>query len=252
VTAEQIVAITGLDVANSISIGKIGGVSKIYSVGGFADLGVGYKVGGSEVISSTRVGDLVALKIDGTEVISSARAATLVSAALDTAAARKITITPVASPGAHTVAQHGTTGATTYGYKCASLLSDGTTSSEANAEVTIANGNATLSATDHIAITPPAVTGATLIAIYRTTGGATQGKIGTCAPGASFNDTGLAASGAAPTVNNTGVISGGRPLIQELTAPTLKGEMTFAYDSGTGKMKLYIFDGSNTFVFSSD
>lgn len=116
-----------------------------------------------------------------------------------------INMKSLATPTGLTVAPQGTTGATTYGYKVAALLADGTTTTAATSEVTIANGNATLTATEYNKIDWTAVTGATCYNVFRTTGGATQGKItATCQTAITLNDTGIAASGSAPSTNGTG------------------------------------------------
>ena len=118
-----------------------------------------------------------------------------------------INMKSLATPTGLTVVPQGTTGATTYGYKVAALLADGTTTTAATAEVTIANGNATLTATEFNRISWTAVTGATSYNVFRITGGATQGKI-TATPitAVTLDDPGTAASGAAPTANGTGSI----------------------------------------------
>jgi hypothetical protein len=122
--------------------------------------------------------------------------------------AGSIALQSLVVPNAPTITHGGTTGATTHGYKIVALLADGTTGTVASAETTNATGNATLDVTNYNIVTITAVTGATSYDIYRTTGGATQGKIGN-STGVAFNDTGLAASGSAPTVNSTGYITGG-------------------------------------------
>jgi hypothetical protein len=114
-----------------------------------------------------------------------------------------INMKSLATPSTPVITQGGTGGVVAYGYKVTALLADGTTSTAASAEGTTATGNATLGAVNYNIITITAVTGATSYDVYRITGGATQGKIGN-STALTFNDTGLAASGAAPTVNSTG------------------------------------------------
>lgn len=109
------------------------------------------------------------------------------------------------TPATPTVVTHGTAGVTTYGYKAVARMPDvdfsfaGSGKSAASAEGTVGTGNATLSATNYNTATVTAVTGAIGYDWYRTTGGATQGLIGTTtAP--TINDIGLAASGTAPSI----------------------------------------------------
>lgn len=100
------------------------------------------------------------------------------------------------------VAATGTTGATAYGYKLTAVK--GGMETEATAEVTIADGNATLSATNYNAITWDDVEDADGFNIYRITGGAAQGYVGHVPAGVlAFSDTGLTAGKAAPTTNTT-------------------------------------------------
>src|SRR5215207_573749 len=79
------------------------------------------------------------------------------------------------------VAPQGAAGAVTYGYRVTALGGGGETTGAT--EGTTATGNATLSVTNFNRVTWSAVTGASGYAIYRTTGGATQGKIGTVVAG---------------------------------------------------------------------
>ena len=102
----------------------------------------------------------------------------------------------VANCGTVTGAQHGTTGATARKYKVVCVAEDGTEAA-ASAEVTIADGNATLSETDHIALTWTAVAGAASYKVYRTleVGALKAGYIGPATSAAhAFDDTGIAAS----------------------------------------------------------
>jgi|SRR5215218_1800254 len=107
----------------------------------------------------------------------------------------------LAAPTGVAVAPQGAAGAVTYGYRVSALGGGGETL--AATEVTTATGNATLDATNFNRISWNAVAGASGYVIYRTTGGATQGRIGTkntTAP-LQFDDTGLAASGAVASGN---------------------------------------------------
>lgn len=113
-----------------------------------------------------------------------------------------LTTVALSTPATPVITQGGTGGAASYGYKVACLAGDGTTTA-ASAEGTTATGNATLDGTNYNIITFTASTGSTTCDVFRTTGGATQGKIGNTAT-SPFNDTGLAASGSAPSANTTG------------------------------------------------
>ena len=161
-----------------------------------------------------------------------------------------IAIQALTTPGTPGVGGSG--GSTTYGYKVTALLADGVSETEASVEGITTSGHVPLNSTYYNTVSWTAVPGATYYNVYRTTGPATTGKI-TASPitATTFHDTGMAASGAAPTVNSTGAVSGGKIVIRESDAPDLMNELVFKYDSGDGKMKLRIFDGANTFVFES-
>jgi hypothetical protein len=116
-----------------------------------------------------------------------------------------LTTVALATPAVPVITQGGTGGAVTYGYKIACLAGDGTTTA-ASTEGTTATGNATLSATDYNIVTFTKSPSSTTCEVFRITGGATQGKIGTTAA-SPFNDTGLVASGAAPTAGTTGRVT---------------------------------------------
>lgn len=112
--------------------------------------------------------------------------------------------------------QAGAAGATNYWY-CVS----GTDARGGIREVCdqIAAGNAALDGTKYNIITIPAWTGTVLPVgacnVYRTTGGATQGKIGTiasCSAGGNLHDTGLAGDGATPPRETSGAITLSGPL----------------------------------------
>lgn len=96
----------------------------------------------------------------------------------------------------------GTAGVTTYGYKIAAVDLVGNTNI-AGTEGTTTTGNATLSTSNYNIATFTAIAGTVKYNVYRTTGGATQGLIGSTTS-LFFNDTGLAASGSAPASNTTG------------------------------------------------
>ena len=95
--------------------------------------------------------------------------------------------TPTTIPTTLTVTPIGTPGTTTYGYRVSATTTAGT--SILCAEVTTATGNATLSATNYNALAWTAVANATEYNIYRTTGGLTQGLLGT-ATTATYTDDG--------------------------------------------------------------
>ena len=100
------------------------------------------------------------------------------------------------------------TAATTYTYKLVARLADGSTT-EAGAASTTAAGHATLSAANYNALSWSAVSGAASYDVYRTVGGATQGKIASATTALSLSDTGLAGGGeTAPTVDTTGRLTG--------------------------------------------
>jgi hypothetical protein len=115
----------------------------------------------------------------------------------------------LATPGTPTVTPTGpgTPAGTAWGYKIVAKLADGTTVTAAGAEGTTATGAATLGATNYNALSWSAVTGASYYDVYRTTAGGTPsstGRISTSGTAVTFNDTGIAGSGSAPTVNGTG------------------------------------------------
>lgn len=113
--------------------------------------------------------------------------------------------TILANPSAPVITNGGSAGTTTYSYRVVARTSIGTTTAASDAGTTT-TGNATLSGANYNIITWSAVTGAMGYDVYRTAGGATQGKINASIIGAStltFNDTGLAGSGTAPVANTT-------------------------------------------------
>jgi len=121
-----------------------------------------------------------------------------------------LTASGLATPGAITVTPTGTTGATTYTYRLVWRLPDGTTT-EGGAASTTAAGHATLSASNYNALSWAAGPAGTVTDVYRTVGGATQGKIASGLTGTTLSDTGLAGGGeTAPTVDGTGVVTGDR------------------------------------------
>ena len=130
--------------------------------------------------------------------------------------------TQCTAPGPpYSVTAVGTTGSTTYSYVYVGLDANGNGVSSATS--TITNGNAVLSSVNYNSMELSGSTeplGYSAIAVYRTVGGATQGRIGlfTLAVGnyqrfynGVFNDTGQTADGTTPPVANvTGsIISSG-------------------------------------------
>jgi hypothetical protein len=91
----------------------------------------------------------------------------------------QVSIVPLETPEAPTLARVGVAGETTYSYQVVAIQGDG--HSAASEEATIETGPATLTSSRRIAITPPYVRGARYYDIYRTAGGDSQGKIGTVA-----------------------------------------------------------------------
>lgn len=121
--------------------------------------------------------------------------------------ARSILLEPYAlvTPGSPLVSPQGTPGSTTYGYKITSTNVTG--ESAASQEKTIATGHATLDGTNFNRLTWTADPAATGYKIYRTTGGATTGLLGT-STAATFDDTGITGDGEdAPTENTSGIES---------------------------------------------
>jgi hypothetical protein len=118
----------------------------------------------------------------------------------------------LSTPGTPTVAATGTNNSKAWGYEVAALDASGNVTTAASAQGTTspAHGATTLTSGNFETITWSAVTGATSYKIYRTSipsGGSpsTTGLIGTTTA-LTFNDTGIAATGSAPTVNTTGSI----------------------------------------------
>jgi hypothetical protein len=116
----------------------------------------------------------------------------------------------LATPAAPTVTPQGTTGAQRWDYTITAVNAYGGETLASSAGTT-ATGNATLTGTNFNRVTWSAVSGATSYKIYRTfTTGATSptttGLVGSTTT-LSFDDTGFAAVGSAPTVNTTGQLT---------------------------------------------
>ncbi len=117
-------------------------------------------------------------------------------------------VTALAVPAAPTVVVIGTAGTTTWAYTVTATSAIGETTASTATSVT--TGNAILSGTNLNRITWTAVTGAVTYKVYRTTAGGTPASTGLIAtindPTVTFDDTGVAGSGASPTINSSGDI----------------------------------------------
>lgn len=163
----------------------------------------------------------------------------------------------VADPAIDAVTPQGASGSTTYGYKIVGVTANGNRTA-ASAEDTTATGNATLDGTNFNRITWTDVAGADTYEVYRTTGGATQGLIGTVAAGVEqFDDTGLEGDGATePSTNGTGtgaaqeVHAYGRKSVQ--ISGTFVGEVvvegTLDRDAGWLAISPVAVDGGGIFL----
>lgn len=129
-----------------------------------------------------------------------------------------------ANPDAPTVTNQGAAGAAARSWKIVAVAADGTKSAASTAGST-ATGHASPDGTNFDRLTWPAVPGASSYEVWRTAGGATQGKIGATS-GTTFDDTGLAGDGAtAPTTNGTGYGAASR--VDDLQALTAQVDGTF-------------------------
>jgi len=145
-----------------------------------------------------------------------------------------------AIPPAFSVYQHGTSGSTTYTYACTSVAANGESPAST---ATITTGNATLSATNYIEVACFGVPGAQSLNIYRTVGGATQGKIANVPNGngnfpdaSNFDDTGIAGDGTSPPgTNTTGSFTGYGPT----SAFTIGGSPICTLATGCGTSMVY-------------
>lgn len=137
------------------------------------------------------------------------------------------------TPPAPSISNVGSAGATTYTYGVSSVDASGN-NTPLSATTSTTTGNASLSGSNYNVIsfnnvnTGLQVIGATSFNVYRTAGGATQGLIGNVAATGntitlSLNDTGLAASGSAPTVDATGTVQGGIINVGKATVSTMAG-----------------------------
>lgn len=117
-----------------------------------------------------------------------------------------VKITGLATPGTPTVTPQGAPGTTAWGYKMTAVGVNGET--VASLEGTTTTGNAVLSATNFNRVSWAAVAGAVSYNVYRTTAGGTPntlGKVGNTTA-TTFDDIGLAASGAVPTEDTSDIV----------------------------------------------
>lgn len=201
-----------------------------------------------------------------TKLTASSGGAATVSIVLDTPGAAGDTNTEnVTNAGFAVTGFADPTHATTYTYKLVARLADDSTT-EAGAASTTAAGHATLSAANYNALSWSAVTGAASYDVYRTVGGATQGKILSAAAVTALNDTGLAGGGeTAPTVDGTGritsdALTSGRVAIIG-TGGRIEDDAGLTYDAATDALTVsgkvtsprYELDVASNFgaVFSS-
>lgn len=111
----------------------------------------------------------------------------------------------IGMPTGLAIANEGTAGSTSYGYRVVAVNENGETL--ACAEVTTSTGNATLDETNYNALTWDEVTGATSYDVYRTTSGGSPSTTGLIdsPTDAELNDTGLAGDSATvPAEDMTG------------------------------------------------
>jgi fibronectin-binding autotransporter adhesin len=160
-----------------------------------------------------------------------------------------LTVASIPAPATPTITKTGTAGTSTYGYKVTAL--DGLGESLPSVEGSISTGFSPLDATHFTTVTWATVGGAFQYKVYRTTvsgGGspATTGLIGTVAATVtSLNDTGLAASGSAPTTNTTGGgFFSGAVTIKNTSDTTA----AFQIQNAAGTSNLLVADTVNTRV----
>jgi hypothetical protein len=112
-----------------------------------------------------------------------------------------IDLTTLSAPSDVSVSVVGVAGSTSYGYRVVAVDADGNYTTPSDT-VSISNGNATLSGSNYNLVSWSAVTGAAQYRVYGRTAGS-ELLIATTSS-TSYADTGLAPSGALPTVNTTG------------------------------------------------
>lgn len=142
-------------------------------------------------------------------------------------------LTQLATPATPVITNAGTAGVTSYSYKIVARSGVGAImgTTPASAAGSTTTGNGTLTVTNYNIVTFASVAGASSYDVYRTAGGATQGRIGTVVQSISsvtgvqvtsyaFNDTGFAADGTtAPTTNSTGLFKAPGVDFLALTTP---------------------------------
>ena len=156
-----------------------------------------------------------------------------------------LTNSQLPTPAQPTIARVGVAGTTTYGYRVTAL--DGTGETLPSTERTITNASAVLDGTNYNTVNWSQVSGAVQYKVYRTTSGGTPASLGliatiTGATNVTFNDTGIAATTAAPVANTTGgaVFAS---TIQGTTATLTGGVVTVG--SATQQGSLVLYDGSS-------
>lgn len=166
------------------------------------------------------------------------------------------------APTISSVTNVGTTGSTTYTYVVvARLLNNGYVVS---APVSTTTGNATLSVSNYNVVAWAQSVGAYEYDVYRTVGGATQGKITTKTQAAtgSYGDQGAAGDGTTPpTGNSTGnIVAGGTSTLFRTTnagsdigaiamfntggSSSTAGSLAYAFENTTGMMNFLHANGT--------
>ena len=203
------------------------------------DTGDGVTAGRTAIVfagteTADEIRDLVVIKVNATCPLLTATAggAATVSLAMKASAVSGGTNSEtVTDAGFAITGMVDPTAATAYSYKVAAKLIDGTHTAASSAGSTAA-GYLTLSASNFNNVVWGAVSNAAGYDVYRTIGGATQGKIGSTTSGVSLADTGLPGGGeTAPTTNTTGLVAGDR--LQVGTSATAGAVLT-ADASGVG------------------
>lgn len=147
-----------------------------------------------------------------------------------TAPLASLNITTLTTPVNVVVTPVGTAGATSYSYKVVAKSTTGASTAASSAGSTT-TGNATLTTANLNRVTWNPVPGAASYDVYRTVGGAAQGKIGNVVASASplkLDDTGLTGdTTTAPTINNTGGLTVGQ-LVKNATDQAITGSTTIA------------------------
>src|SRR5450755_548418 len=122
-----------------------------------------------------------------------------------TIATPSLTIVKVGTLASPTVTPAGTTGAAAYSYACTGVAGAG---ESLGATTSIGNGATALTSSNYNAVRCPSVNTVANMNVYRLSGGAAQGKIGSVTSGGTLNDTGLTAGGQYPSSDTTGQLTG--------------------------------------------